>query len=180
MKTLMAILSLLVLLVAGSAAAEVYKCTVDGRTSYSEAPCANSKSGGIVNMHKSAPTPQSPAANASAGAEESASGARGNSRDASTEKVNREVGDRIKVRDLSNDIDRAEVQLSMLNGNMERELNALRDKKVRANNNQAGATWESSISAEMNSVNANYSNKIKSLEIQIDSLRKQRDRYLPK
>jgi hypothetical protein len=174
-----ALIAILLAFSAEVSAAEMYKCVVEGRTSFQQDPCSDKKSGGVVTIRKDAMTPQ-PTAKTSAVAADSAAVAKGDSRDVSAEKVTRDVGDRIKVRDLSNDIDRAEVQLTSLNGSMERELNALRAKKLLANNNQAGATWESSISAEMNAVTANYSNKIKSLEIQIDSLRKQRDRYLPK
>lgn len=159
MKILIAMFSLFAV-ASAAIASEMYKCTVDGRTSFQEVPCLDKKSGDAVIIRKDSPT-------------------RGEW-EVSTEKMNREIGDRIKARDLTDDIDRAYAQLTMLNGNMERELSALRAKRLFPNNNLASATWENSISAEMNVVTASYSNKIRSLEVQIDSLRKQRDRYLPK
>ena len=43
---------------------------------------------------------------------------------------------------------------------MSKELAVLRAKKARANNNLAGAAWESSISEEMNSVTTKYTTLI--------------------
>ena len=39
---------------------------------------------------------------------------------------------------------------------MTREMDALRAQKARANNNLAGATWEQSLSTEMQAVAARY------------------------
>ena len=39
---------------------------------------------------------------------------------------------------------------------MSREMDALRAQKARANNNLAGATWEQSLSTEMQAVASRY------------------------
>ena len=57
-------------------------------------------------------------------------------------------------------IKRLEDDIKSLQKKMDIELNALRRKKLRAANNQAGATWEESISTEMQAVADKYKIKI--------------------
>ncbi len=49
----------------------------------------------------------------------------------------------------------------------------LKRKKMHANNNLAGATWEESISSEMQSVAESYKTKIQSAQNQIDDTRRE-------
>lgn len=63
-------------------------------------------------------------------------------------------------------------QISRIEEARERELAKLRNRKRYANNNLAGATWEESISTEMNAVVAQYRS---SLEIRRDELRRLQD-----
>ena len=50
----------------------------------------------------------------------------------------------------------------------------LRAKKTRANNNLAGATWEQSISDEMQAVAAEYDMKLRKATKELDELKMQR------
>lgn len=60
---------------------------------------------------------------------------------------------------------------------MDQELDAIRNKKRYANNTLAGATWEQSLSTEMNAVTSRYNienitlrNKIHQLDEQLKQL----------
>lgn len=57
---------------------------------------------------------------------------------------------------LKRDIRKSEQQIEKYQAQMQSELAALRSKKRYAANNQAGATWEQSISTEMQAVTAKY------------------------
>lgn len=59
---------------------------------------------------------------------------------------------------------------------MDSEMNRLRNKKLYANNNLAGATWEQSISDEMNAVASKYDSMIRAAQNRIDQLRNEEDR----
>ena len=69
------------------------------------------------------------------------------------------------IRDNENEIQAHQSQ-------MERELASLQNKKRRAKNNLAGATWEQSISIEMQTVSAKYRTKIQVSQDRIAQLRK--------
>ncbi|GGY55738.1 hypothetical protein GCM10011297_30670 [Bacterioplanes sanyensis] len=62
---------------------------------------------------------------------------------------NRRAEIKRELKRLYRDLDKAQA-------NMDRELRVLRAKKSRANNNLAGAQWESSISAEMQAITTRY------------------------
>lgn len=175
MNDLIAIFSLFT--AAGVPAADMYKCTVDDRTSYQQDPCRDRRPAGAPGIRIDAITPQS---SAGAAAGEAISAAKVQSREAAAGKVNREAGGRIKVRDLTADSDALEIRPRALDGGMQSEPNAAPDRKLRAAEIQTGAAWASSMSAQMNAVPAGYSGNLRSLEIEIESLRLQRDRYLPK
>lgn len=69
--------------------------------------------------------------------------------------------------ELKRNVKKSERKLEKMQAAMDRELRALRDKKRWANNNRAGAEWESSISAEMQAVTEKYRNK---LDVERDNL----------
>lgn len=71
---------------------------------------------------------------------------------------------------LNRDIKRSENKLKRYQASMSKELAGLKAKKSRANNNLAGAQWESSISTEMQAVSEKYKNLM-------DSERSNLDRY---
>ena len=59
---------------------------------------------------------------------------------------------------INREIKKSENAISRYQSQMNAELAALRSKKGRANNNLAGATWEQSISTEMQAVSDRYGN----------------------
>lgn len=166
MKTLIAALALIV---AGSANAEIYKCTVDGKTSFSEAPCINAKAGGAIKLKIDEPSakPMPPIANA--GATTSAAGSLSDK-----DKADQDFRVRHRLRAIEEDITRAQTQIRSLNSQMENEMDNLRASKRISNNNLAGATRDVSISGEMEAVASKYTNKIKSVEVEIETLRQER------
>lgn len=60
--------------------------------------------------------------------------------------------------------------ISELQRDMDLDLASLRAKKLRANNNLAGAQWEQSISAEMQAVTEQYRSRISVAESQLGRL----------
>ena len=61
---------------------------------------------------------------------------------------------------VERDIKKGERAIDRYQKQMSSELAALRARKARANNNLAGATWEQSISSEMQAVSDKYANLI--------------------
>ena len=80
------------------------------------------------------------------------------------------------IRDAERQIVRREDRVEILESERDRKIAALRSKKRYANNNLAGATWEESISSEMQAVNEQYQSKIDSERRKIDRLQDQIDR----
>ena len=74
---------------------------------------------------------------------------------------------------LKRDIRKSELAIERYQGRMTAEMAALRSRKVRANNNLAGATWEQSISAEMQAVSDKYGNLIDVERDRLGVLRKE-------
>ena len=72
---------------------------------------------------------------------------------------------------LAVDLRNAERALSNTQGAMDAELGRLRSKKDYANNNLAGATWESSISQEMSAIAQRYDTKIRLAAERVERLR---------
>jgi predicted RNase H-like nuclease (RuvC/YqgF family) len=79
-----------------------------------------------------------------------------------------------KIRQLDRDITKSERKLDQQTKSMQQELNALRSKKLRANNNMAGAQWETSISEEMNSVTTKYQTLLENERQNLSRLRDER------
>lgn len=83
--------------------------------------------------------------------------------------------------ELRADIENAQSNISLFRSQMEREMSMLRDRKNYSNNNLAGATWEQSISTEMQAVATSYETKIKieqskvrQIQSQLSDLEKQK------
>lgn len=66
-----------------------------------------------------------------------------------------------RERAIPDELERVDREIQGYRTQMDAELAQLRAKKQQANNNLAGATWEQSISAEMQAVTNNYNGKIK-------------------
>jgi hypothetical protein len=136
--------------------AQMYKCQANGKTAYQHEPCAAGAAQDTIT------TP-----------------------DAVTDQVARESRSRFEseqaartasARRKAIDEQIAYQQNSILSfeAMMDSELADLRAKKSRARNNLAGATWEQSISTEMEAVAARYATKIRIARDEIDALLKER------
>jgi len=136
--------------------ADMYKCQVNGRMAYQQEPCAAGTAKGIVS------TPDTVT-------DEAARESR--SRFESDQAVRTAAARRKTI-----DEQIAFQQNSILSyeAMMDSELAALRAKKSQARNNLAGATWEQSISTEMEAVAARYATKIRIARDEIEALRKER------
>src|SRR5690554_3435232 len=74
---------------------------------------------------------------------------------------------------LKRDLRRTENKITQYQQNMQRELAVLQGKKRSANNNLAGAQWETSISNEMQAVTTKYNSLISTEQSRLDAQRQQ-------
>lgn len=154
-------LVLLAVTLSSHAGAHVYKCSDGGTTVYSELPCGASAkavtirpASGHAPDRLAAPAAGTPLAQGSL-----------------TDKADAAV----KLRLLDDEIWRKERRLSAISAEHEERQAELREKKQRARNNLAGATWEQSISEEMKAVAAEYDIKIRGAQTDVEALKRRRD-----
>jgi len=133
--------------------AGIYKCVVDGKTVFSQVPCAPDAETVTVKT-----TPANTGL-----AKERAAKAAATDREIEINQTEREI------RRCENKIEGYEVA-------RDRELATLRAKKALANNNLAGATWEGSISEEMQAVASKWQSRIDGEQRRIEALRAKADR----
>lgn len=118
----------------------VYKCVgPQGTVSFQDAPCPNSQKQATVRVGSTAPPDA--VAPAKPGADQRMLAALTHDR---------------RVRELQESIAEIETVIDRRNGRMNDEIEALRNRKSYAKNNLAGATWEQSLSTEMQAVTAKY------------------------
>jgi uncharacterized small protein (DUF1192 family) len=142
-----------------AAQAQIYKCTVAGKTVFSDQPCdADAK-----------PLDVRPASGRGADQRLSSDGTPINASSNPQELLSRMERDR-RIRDLEHEIRARRSRISDEQSAMDREIAALRQQKTRANNNLAGATWEKSISEEMSAVVGRYDVRIRTLQDEINRL----------
>lgn len=79
-----------------------------------------------------------------------------------------------RARQLDRDIIKSERKLDQQTKSMMQELSVLQSKKLRANNNIAGAQWETSISEEMNAVTTKYQTLMENERQNLSRLRDER------
>ncbi len=152
--TLFLTLVLLALLPA-LASADIFKCTDQGKTLYADKPCGNSAQ--KMTIITTTPSGQGLATESMKAMSATLS------RDRRTKEIEREIESlQENIRTFLTDLDQ--------------ELARLKNKKRYANNNLAGATWEESISSEMEAVTASYTSKIDTANRQIDRLEAERER----
>lgn len=164
-----------VMLIAAVAAAipahaEMYKCNEGGKTVYSDQPCAGAQK---IDVRPASGTSRSvtPAPQAPSGEPVNAS----NNPQAVLAGMERE-----RRRDyLTKEIRELEDAMEADRRRADAELAILKDKKRYANNNLAGATWEASISQEMQAVTRRYETKYMADADKLERLRKQRDSLAP-
>ena len=143
-----------------TANAEIYRCQVDGKTEFSQTPCAADAEKYQVDY-----TRQN-AENA-----QSISDQTSRLRESTNASLNQ-----MEINRLGREIDKEEANIRILQDKRDRELAALRSKKRRANNNLAGATWQQSISDEMIAVNKRYDSQVEDKQKRIERMLDQIDR----
>ncbi|MCB1769727.1 MAG: DUF4124 domain-containing protein [Candidatus Competibacteraceae bacterium] len=146
-----------------SPAMAVNKCVNDaGQVVYQSAPCPASAKGGELTLQKAAP--------ASAPSPADAEELKRIQQTASALERER------RLTEIDREIQRLEGRITDHRSAMDGEMANLRRKKLLANNNLAGATWEQSISEEMNAVTQKYDALIRSDQNRIDQFRNDADR----
>lgn len=92
----------------------------------------------------------------------------------------RELGNRLSKEnrkiDIGREIEVKEKEIRENHAAMDEELSALQAAKSKANNNLAGATYEGSLSAEMQAVVGKYESRNRTLQSKIDALRDEASR----
>ena len=136
-------------------ATEVYRCEIDGVMSFSQQPCAENAQRLEVNYIR-------PSA---------ADIARQEERSRRTVETNREMAQERQIREIGYDIESAAGTIRTLQRQRDIEVAQLRRKKDSANNNLAGATWENSITQEMEAVIQRYDSLISQHQADIDRWR---------
>lgn len=147
----------------GTAHAAMYKCVDGGTTIFQDKPCAGA--GAAVTVKPAAPAPASePSTDTGNGADhETIRKLR-----ASTESMALER----RQRELRHEIQLLEGEIDGHRAAMDRELSSLSAKKAYAKNNLAGATWEQSISSEMQAVAEKYKARIQIAQDRLSAVRK--------
>ncbi|MFM4976318.1 MULTISPECIES: DUF4124 domain-containing protein [Aeromonas] len=124
--------------------AEIYKCTNNGNVTFSDIPCTNNAQPIEVNVYI-------PSDDIVAMANQQ------------TQDIEQNLATSKKQRQI--DTLHSEIETKKLK--RDNELRLLKSKKGLAANNLAGATWENSISAEMQAVTLRYQGEIDALNTQI-------------
>ena len=144
-----------------------------GKVTYSDQACAPDEQARRVELSGAGSASRQSALDAGSDASlvQGKSGPRGGDRLTSMKGFLAEA-ERDRKRDsLAVDLRNAERALSNTQGAMDAELGRLRSKKDYANNNLAGATWESSISQEMSAIAQRYDTKIRLAAERVERLR---------
>lgn len=133
----------------------VYKCQdASGRTSFQEAPCAAGSKGDAIDIKPA--SGHAPNAPAGAAAQTSAPAASGDKPMTEADRLNAQaatIRKRNRLSDLKNlHIPAAYGAIDRAKRNCDMRMADLRERKGLANNNLAGATYQNSLSAEMQAV----------------------------
>ena len=135
-------------------ATSIYKCVdANGRMAFSQTPCSDSAEHLTINVPNIG---TSGSTNARAMLDK-------------VEKANRPA-------EIDREIKKREEDIKNYQKEMDSELSRLRSRKDHAANNLAGATWEGSISTEMNAVVANGKTKIEDARANIESLKSEKNK----
>lgn len=124
-----------------------------GKVSYSDAPCPTDQKQSGVKIFASPSTPAAarPVEPGEAPPPAPSSGA------AVEKRMLAKIEHDKRIEQLQRAISGTEYDIDYRNRQMSAEIEALRTRKTYAKNNLAGATWEQSLSAEMQAVTAKYS-----------------------
>ena len=146
----MRILALFILIISFPVKAEFYKCVVNGKSTFSDRPCAEDSEKIEIKVYR-------PETN----------------KISSTHERTERMTFKSKIYRVKSRIKSKEREIKRYRIAMDRELSDLKDKKRFAANNSSGATWEISISNEMESVVAKYNSKISGAEGEIKHYRRE-------
>lgn len=163
------LVTLATLLVATTGHAQVYKCRIDGKTVFSDQPCAADAKPIDVR-------PASGRAGAGPVSAPAQSGAAPINSSSNPQAVVARMEHERALRDIDHRISVEHSRIRDEEGKMNAELAALRAKKAQANNNLAGAVWENSISEEMTAVVGRYDVRIRAIQGEIERLKGERER----
>lgn len=142
----------------------IYKCPdANGRLSMQDTPCAG---GSTINVKPASggdgSAPASPTKAPVASVER-----KGLKSD--VEQMARER----RLRELDFEVSQRNSRIGGIQADSERRMALLRDEKLRAKNNLAGATWEQSLSAEMQAIATDTQTKLAALQGEIATLEKE-------
>lgn len=155
-------------LAASGAQAQVYKCTEGGKTVFSDVPCVSGREINVRPASGASQAPMAPSSQASPTA-------------SATSKEKALLGQyerERKLRGIDYDIEQLERTLENDQKRLDDDLKAYQRKKMYANNNLAGATWQSSISEEMQAMTQSHESKAASDRAKLEKLRAERERLL--
>jgi hypothetical protein len=145
-----------------------------GKVTYSDQACAPDQQARRVELSgagSAAPQPAATAAQSASAQDQIPSAQASDDRLKAMKGYLAEVEHARKRDSLAVDLRNAERALSNTQSAMDAELAQLRNKKAYANNNLAGATWESSISQEMTAIAQRYDTKIRMAADRVERLR---------
>lgn len=161
----------LLALMAATPAWAVYKCQdASGRTTFQETPCSGANQGGKLDVHPAsgnAPKPQAPAIGTGApgtAPPTMTEADRLNNLSARLAKENRlSTLNNLAIGAAQGEILRAETQCQA-------EIEAVRNRKALADNSLAGATWEQSLSSEMQAIATRCDTEQRRLQANLERL----------
>lgn len=164
------LVALLLAALIGLAQAQVNKCTgLDGKVTFQDGPCSNK--GGAIEVRPAsgnAPATVAPMAlGAQAAPKKQTEADRLNALTAVSQRERRKV-------DLDERlVPYAQGAINRQRTECDQQINALKAKKLAANNNLAGATWEGSISSEMTAVATRCDTRNRDLREEFSMLKKE-------
>lgn len=161
--------ALLMAALATDAFAQIYKCKEGGTTAFSATPCAVGAK--PIDVRPASGSARVQPAERQAEPQPNAPRSGSVQQNALTDRA--DVAARRRI--LEDEIYRKERSVSALYDELAAKQEQLRQKKNRSMNNLAGATWEQSISDEMNAVAAEYDIKIRGAQGEIDALKRKRE-----
>jgi len=135
-------------------ATSIYKCIgSNGRVEFSQSPCSDSAEHLVIDVPNI-----------------------GTAGSTNARVVLDDIEKSNRLREIDREIKKLEKEISRHQDEMDYEIQRLRDKKMYAANNLAGATWEESISTEMNAIVASIKTKIDAARAKIQSLTEEKQR----
>ena len=140
----------------------VYKCVRDGKLLFSDRPCAGSNAEENIHIRGTSGAQE----------ENTESGRTSPETEPDNQYCSEKEIHKLRIEYLlkTNEVAAQKSKITTLLAAQESEIAALRDKKRYSRNNMAGATWEQSISQEMDAIAASYRNKMSYHNAALDRL----------